>query len=173
MAKVDKKYFLRIIEVMKKLFLLTALFSYAALAQSGDALKPFATDYCTGYAEGTRTQPDLWKHCCVEHDLYFWAGGSREDRKATDLRLKHCVEATGAVGHARLIYSAVKIGGSSPIRFKSREWGNAFVERERYQALTSEETALIIQHLKNQDSELTPELKNLFYSQLNSRLVLP
>jgi hypothetical protein len=155
---------------MNILILLASLISYAAIAQDNGNLKPFLTDYCTGYAEGTRAQPDLWKHCCVEHDLYFWAGGSRDDRKATDLRLKHCVEATGAVEVARLIYAAVTVGGASPIRFKTKEWGHAFANRERYLALTTQETSLVIEHLEHQDTELTTELKNSFYEQLNSRL---
>lgn len=155
---------------MNILILLASLISYAAIAQDNGNLKPFLTDYCTGYAEGTREKPDLWKHCCVEHDLYFWAGGSRDDRKQTDLRLKHCVEATGEMEVARLIYAAVTIGGASPIRFKTKEWGHAFEKRERYLALTTQETALVIEHLEHQSTELSTELKNSFYEQLNSRL---
>lgn len=157
---------------MKILILLTALTAHAALAQNNEIIRPFATDYCTAYAEGTREKPDLWKHCCVEHDLYFWAGGSRDDRKATDLRLKHCVESTGQVRIARLIYAAVSLGGSSPIRFKTKEWGNAFEKRERYLSLTTEETSLLVEQLEHQNSELTTELKNSFYEQINSRLEL-
>lgn len=152
--------------------LLAFLISYAAIARDNGNLKPFLTDYCTAYAEGTRDQPELWKHCCVEHDLYFWAGGSREDRKETDLRLKHCVEDTGAVEIARLIYAAVTIGGASPIRFKTKEWGHAFEKRERYLVLSAEETALVINHLEHQNTDLSNDLKNSFYEQLNSRLDL-
>lgn len=159
-------------EAMKTFIILASLISYAAIAQNNETLKPFLTDYCTAYPEGTREQPDLWKHCCIEHDLYFWAGGSRDDRKETDLRLKHCVEATGEVEIARLIYAAVSLGGASPIRFKTKEWGHAFTKRERYLSLSSDETALVIRHIENQESELTPELKNSFYEQLNSRLEL-
>ena len=157
---------------MKILTLFACLISYAAIAQNDGTLKPFLTDYCTAYAEGTREKPELWKHCCIEHDLYFWAGGSRDDRKESDLRLKHCVEATGEVEIARLIYAAVSIGGASPIRFKTKEWGHAFENRERYLALTSDETTLIIDQLEQQPSELSLELKTSFYEQLNSRLEL-
>lgn len=157
---------------MNILILLASLISCAAIAQNNGNLKPFLTDYCTGYAEGTRQKPDLWKHCCVEHDLYFWAGGSRDDRKQTDLRLRHCVEATGEMEVARLIYAAVTIGGASPIRFKTKEWGHAFEKRERYLSLTQQETALVIEHLEHQSTELPIELKNSFYEQLNSRLDL-
>ena len=95
---------------MKIYLLLVSLISFSVMAKEDGNLKPFLTDYCTAYSEGTREHPDLWKHCCIEHDLYFWAGGSRDERKQTDLRLKHCVEATGEVEIARLIYLAVSIG---------------------------------------------------------------
>ena len=70
---------------MKKLFIFLTLIAFNCWAQSGRELKPFATDYCTLYVEGTRSQPNLWRHCCVEHDLYFWCGGNLEDKKATDI----------------------------------------------------------------------------------------
>lgn len=157
---------------MNIFILLMSLISFKTYANSTVTLKPFLTDYCTAYPEGTRDQPELWKHCCIEHDLYFWAGGSREDRKETDLRLKACVEATGEVEIARLIYAAVTIGGASPIRFKTKEWGHAFEGRERYLPLSAEETTMVMNQLDQQETELTPEMKNSFYEQLNSRLDL-
>lgn len=157
---------------MNIFILLVSLISFKTYANSTQPLKPFLTDYCTAYPEGTRDQPDLWKHCCIEHDLYFWAGGSRDDRKETDLRLKTCVEATGEVEIARLIYAAVTIGGASPIRFKTKEWGHAFEGRERYLSLSVDETTMVMNQLDQQETELTSEMKNNFYEQLNSRLDL-
>lgn len=152
------------------IFLAMIVCSFISHAQD-QSLKPFLTDYCTAYSEGTREKPDLWKHCCVEHDLYFWAGGSHDDRKETDLRLKSCVEATGEVAIARLIYLAVTIGGNSPIRFKTKEWGHSWEKRERYLSLTESETALILQAIETTSSQdLTPELRQSFKEQLNSRL---
>lgn len=156
---------------MRFLIFLSMIFcSFFSLAEA-QSLKPFETDYCTAYAEGTREQPELWKHCCVEHDLYFWAGGSHDDRKATDLRLKACVEATGEVQIARLIYLAVSIGGNSPIRFKTKEWGHSWTKRDRYLRLSEKETALILQALETTTSDdLSTELRQSFKEQLNSRL---
>lgn len=149
------------------LCLLVSSLSYSA---EREILKPFLTDYCTAYTEGTREQPDLWKHCCVEHDLYFWAGGSQEDRKKTDFRLKSCVEATGAVTQANLIYLAVSLGGSSPIRFRTKQWGHAWEFRSRYLSLNENETALVLQYIETLSGDVTPELKQSFKEQLNSRL---
>lgn len=150
------------------LFLL--LITSTVYGRNDVVLKPFLTDFCTSYAEGTRSQPDLWKHCCIEHDLYFWAGGSKADRKATDIRLRDCVAATGAETHARLIYTAVSIGGASPIRFKTKQWGHAFENRERYQSLSLEETNLVIEALKPGHPHVPGDLFSTFKNQLYSRL---
>lgn len=155
---------------MKKLFFFLALISFNAWSQTGPALKPFVTDYCTMYVEGTRAQPNLWRHCCVEHDLYFWAGGSLDEKKATDLRLKSCVEKTGAATQAVLIYTAVVIGGHSPVHIKGKQWGNTWENRPRYLTLTESESAQAIYYLGNHNFELPPELKQSFIEQLNSRL---
>ncbi len=157
---------------MNTLIILISLFSTTLFASEFLGPEPFSTDYCTSYPEGTRSRPNIWKHCCEEHDLYFWAGGSKEDRKVTDLRLRSCVEATGEVTQARLIYSAVTLGGRSPIRFKTRQWGNAFPERVRYQSLTLEETHELLQALEEQNPNLSVEIKQNFKSQLLSRLEL-
>ena len=139
-------------------------------AADSELLKPFLTDYCTSYPEGTRAQPELWKHCCEEHDLYFWGGGSLADRKAADLRLRSCVEATGAVTQARLMYTAVSIGGASPIRFKTKQWGHAFENRARYLSLSEAETTELSRHLELYNSDLDLALRQSFSDQLNSRL---
>lgn len=152
---------------MKHFFFVLA-FSVCAFAQTKP--DPFVTDYCTSYPEGTRERPGLWKHCCEEHDLFFWAGGSLEDRNATDLRLKSCVEATGEVLQARLMYLAVAIGGRSPIRFKTKQWGNAYPQRQRYLALTEEETLELLHGLSTQVPPVSPTLMQELSTQLNSRL---
>jgi len=155
---------------MKILPMILLLSSLQSWARSQTQLKPFVTDYCTAYVEGTREQPNLWKHCCEEHDLYFWAGGSLEDRKTSDLRLKSCVEKTGARTQAVLIYTAVSIGGSSPIRFKTKQWGHAWEGRQRYVSLTEDETSKIINHLDIHNQEMSADLKQSLKEQLNSRL---
>lgn len=153
------------------LFIFAATFSSFSNARA--TLKPFITDYCTAYAEGTRESPDQWKHCCVEHDLYFWAGGSLVDRKQTDLRLKNCVEDAGAPVQARLIYAAVTIGGQSPIRFRTKEWGHAWAGRVRYQSLSEQETSMLINYIELLDSQDVPSaLKQSFKEILNNRLDL-
>jgi hypothetical protein len=149
-------------------FLSAAMLS--AHAKKSSPLKPFLTDYCTAYYEGTRERPGVWKHCCLEHDLYFWAGGSRSDRQGTDFRLGKCVEATGEVEQARLMYAAVALGGLSPIKFRAKHFGNAWDNsRPRYIRLTSEETQVIIREVER-TKWLPQQLRDSFIRQLLSRL---
>lgn len=156
--------------LMKKFLLLLSLFTLNSWALTESALKPFVTDYCTLYVEGTRAQPNLWRHCCLEHDLYFWSGGSLEDKKVADLGLKSCVAKTGATVQSELIYAAVVIGGRSPVHIKDKAWGNTWGDRPRYLSLTESETAQAIYYLETNNSELSNELKQSYIEQLNSRL---
>ncbi len=154
-------------KIFNLFFLIISLNSYA---DEGLLPKPFATDFCTMYKEGSVNRPDAWKHCCVEHDLYFWAGGSQKDKKKTDLRLKSCVEKSGYPGQARLIYTAVTIGGASPFHIKDKQWGNAWDNRPRYLSLSEEETSAILLFLERNHFELPESLQQTFKEQLNSRL---
>lgn len=91
-------------------------------------LRPFETDYCTGFPEGTRSNPDLWKHCCIEHDLHFWAGGSIQARRRADRRIKECITEAGAPGIGKLMYLGIRLGALSPFKIKKKKWGNAWVD---------------------------------------------
>lgn len=122
-------------------------------------LLPFETDFCTGFREGTRENPELWKHCCVEHDLHFWAGGCAQARREADLRLRTCIREAGAPGYARLIYAGVRLGSLSPFKLKRKKWGNAWKDgRGTYRSLSPEDILTVEQHLRvTPYSELDPQ----------------
>jgi hypothetical protein len=151
---------------------LLKLFLTAFLLQTSApvwALEPFTTDYCTSYPEGTKNRPDLWKHCCLIHDLYFWAGGSEADRDAADWDLKLCVEETGKKKIAKLIYWAVRAGSRSPVKLPGKKWNNGWPERSYYQELSREDIHSIEQSLTS--SEVVPsQYRNQFLNKLHSRL---
>jgi hypothetical protein len=156
---------------MKWMLLFLTLFSLPSWSNSQSGLVPFETDFCTSYPEGTLRHPDQWKHCCIEHDLYFWAGGSSQDREKTDLRLRSCIESTGAKFQAKLMYYAVKIGGMSPVRFKSKQLGNAWgSSRSRYEKLNEQETFLILHDLEWENDSIPLPMKQSFKLQLLGRL---
>ncbi|MDY6882048.1 MAG: hypothetical protein V2J25_11065 [Desulfatiglans sp.] len=67
--------------------------------------KTFKTDGCS-------ICPDHdWVECCIEHDLAYWMGGTREERKEADIRLKECVGEKGHVISGHIMYWGVRIGG--------------------------------------------------------------
>ncbi len=146
------------------------LFSIFTPALRAEGLNNFKTDYCTGYSEGPRSMPNLWKHCCVEHDLYFWAGGSKKDRVKADEQLKVCVAQTGQKIHAQLIYLGVQLGGLSPFKIKNKQWGNGWNQRASYEKLTEKETLEIFHFLEINHPEISQNLKQSFIIQLQSRL---
>jgi hypothetical protein len=152
------------------LILVTLLFSHLAAASSGTQLSSFETDYCTNYPEGTLSEPDLWKHCCLIHDMYFWAGGEKVDRNNADLELRSCIEATGAINQARIMYYAVRAGSYSPVKYPDRKWNNGWKDRADFQVLSFEDIVLISEELNCGYEFISPEIKIHFILQLQSRL---
>lgn len=75
-------------------------------------LAPFSTDGCSLFPDGTFTNKTLWLDCCIEHDIAYWQGGTEEDRRNADQRLKDCIqERTGDAALAQLVYDAVRTWG--------------------------------------------------------------
>jgi len=100
------------------------LIIFVLLASSGNAneLKPFTTDGCSLWIDGTLEQPNLWRHCCVAHDLDYWQGGSEEQRKQSDANIQACVKAAQGPGMADYMYNNVRWGGS-PYWMNFYRWG--------------------------------------------------
>jgi hypothetical protein len=115
----------------------------------GSVLKPFVTDYCTNFAEGTKKEPNKWKECCLYHDLYFWAGGTISDRKNADLVLRNCIEKTGAHKIAEVMYLGVRLGSYSPIKYSDKKWSNGWSNRESFKALSIEDITRIEEELNS------------------------
>jgi hypothetical protein len=94
------------------------------VSASGQAneLKPFATDGCSLWIDGTPEQPNLWRHCCVAHDLAYWQGGSEATRKQADDDIQACVTEAQGKGMGNYIYTNVRWGGS-PYWMNYYRWG--------------------------------------------------
>jgi hypothetical protein len=73
----------------------------------GDPLppNPFRSDGCSCWPDGD------WVECCVEHDLPYWKGGTREARKDADLRLRECVSEKGHPIIGAVMFLGVRLGG--------------------------------------------------------------
>ena len=132
-------------------------------------LAPFETDYCTNYREGTRNKPEQWKHCCLIHDMNFWAGGTKQDRYSADLSLKNCVQDTGAYYEGQLMYLAVRSGSYSPIKYSNKRWNHGWRTRPNFQKLNVEDIDRIEAELLGGYDFITQEIKDSFVQYLRSR----
>lgn len=118
--------------------LLAAFLLMTGLAQAEDQLKPFTTDGCSEFPNGTQQQKDLWLHCCIAHDKKYWAGGTENERLLADRELRACVEAVGEPEIAALMLAGVRVGGSPSLNTPFR-WGYGWPFGRGYKALTPEE----------------------------------
>lgn len=104
-------------------FLIFLLITHViAHTSQANELKPFTTDGCSLWMDGTLEQPNLWRHCCVAHDLDYWMGGSEEQRKKSDENIQACVNEAQGSGMATYMYKNVRWGGS-PYWMNYYRWG--------------------------------------------------
>ncbi len=118
--------------------LAAALVLAAGPARAQDQLKPFTTDGCSEFPNGTPRQKDLWLKCCITHDKKYWAGGTYDERLQADRELRSCVAAVGEPAIAALMLAGVRVGGSPSLNTSFR-WGYGWPFGRGYQALTPEE----------------------------------
>ncbi|MFC3853233.1 hypothetical protein ACFOSD_10350 [Salinispirillum marinum] len=125
---------------MKKL-LATLILLPAAVA--ADNLRPFVSDGCSSFPNGTLQQNELWLSCCVTHDYAYWQGGTYQERLMADQALEDCVVAVGEPEIARLMLAGVRVGGTPflPTRFR---WGYGWPFPRGYKALTEDERAQVV-----------------------------
>lgn len=136
---------------MSRFIILVVLLSLSGTLSGRDlenqGLKTFTTDGCTLFIDGPPRQSQLWRHCCVEHDLRYWFGGSLNDRDTADLRLRSCVEKAASKTWADIIYWGVKTGQHSPIKFSHR-WSWGWIISRQMNPLTPEESHIAIEELR-------------------------
>lgn len=105
---------------------------------SASEIRPFESDGCSSFPNGTLWQNELWLACCTAHDYAYWQGGTFQERLAADRELEACVSAVGEPEIARLMLAGVRVGGTPylPTMFR---WGYGWPYPRGYKALTDEE----------------------------------
>jgi len=86
---------------------LVAILSSFATGQGSPAREmppDFKSDNCTAFPDGN------YADCCVEHDKDYYFGGSFEERRASDKRLRECVASKGKGWKRKLLANAMYIG---------------------------------------------------------------
>lgn len=99
------KYFIYAYLLVLQTIILNPQFANAQITND------FVSDGCTSAPNGN------WKHCCYEHDLLYWIGGTFEDRLTADNRLQMCMNDVGGPGH--IYYDFVRSAG---LTFWSSAW---------------------------------------------------
>lgn len=101
-------------------------------------LSPFNTDGCTKFDDGPAENPTLWQHCCVDHDISYWLGGTEAERLKVDEDFYQCIKATGESSPARLMYTGVRAAGG-PLGYNMYRWGYGWNRIRDYGPLSTEE----------------------------------
>lgn len=122
---------------MKRFFIATFIICFSLQAQAGK-LKPFTSDGCSSFPDGTRNQQNLWLDCCRKHDFDYWKGGTYAQRLDSDKALNVCVSQVGEPEIALLMLAGVRVGGSPffPTKFR---WGYGWPYPKFYGELSQKE----------------------------------
>ena len=123
--------------------LLFALIYFIPFIVSADNIKPFTTDGCSAFPDGTLQQSALWLSCCRAHDVAYWQGGTYDERLIADKQLHQCVANVGEPNIAYLMLAGVRVGGS-PYFPSTFRWGYGWSYPRGYQALTNDEKQQIM-----------------------------
>lgn len=105
---------------------------------NAENIKPFTSDGCSSFPDGTFKQNELWLGCCTAHDYSYWQGGTYNERLEADKELRECVKSVGEPQIAQLMLAGVRVGGS-PFFPTSFRWGYGWSYPRWYQALTDDE----------------------------------
>ena len=120
---------------------------FVSFTASAENIKPFTSDGCSVFPDGTFEQKELWLSCCTVHDYAYWQGGTYEERLIADKELRQCVSKVGEPQIANLMLAGVRVWGS-PYLPASFRWGYGWSYSRWYKALTKEEKKQI-ELLKN------------------------
>ena len=123
-----------------RIFAIATLVACTGCASS-QTIRPFTTDGCSRFPDGTLSQRELWKHCCLEHDKAYWRGGTRAERRDADRELGHCVGEAKDAALGFLMSKAVRVGGS-PWWPTSYRWAYGWPYGRGYRALSDEDRRL-------------------------------
>jgi hypothetical protein len=130
-----------------RLWLLLCTLLFVAPTVKSDSLKPFTTDGCSMFPDGTYHQQSLWLNCCIQHDLAYWKGGTEQQRLAADQSLEQCVSQVGEPEIAKLMLAGVRVGGS-PYFPTSYRWGYGWSYQRGYKLLSDEEKQQVAAELR-------------------------
>ena len=131
-------------------------------------IKPFTTDGCSFFPDGTFEVSVKWKHCCIAHDFAYWKGGTYIEREHADDDLQRCVSNLGEENISALMWLGVRIGGS-PNFSTSYRWGYGWPESRGFQPLSPTDKEKVAAKVKLISSDLA-QILNLNKATEQSKL---
>jgi protein tyrosine phosphatase (PTP) superfamily phosphohydrolase (DUF442 family) len=132
------KHIVRLLTDRLIILLFTILILFTATA-FGAEIRPFSSDGCSLFPDGTLSERTKWCGCCFSHDQTYWQGGSKTERQTADAALRDCVqEQTGDAVLAETMYLGVRAGGHPALPVWYR-WGYGWDYGRGYQPLSAEE----------------------------------
>jgi hypothetical protein len=126
---------------MRLVFVIVSFFISVSI--HADEIKPFTSDGCSSFPDGTFKQKELWLSCCTAHDYAYWQGGTYLERLIADKELRKCVSNVGEPQIAKLMLAGVRVGGS-PYFPTSFRWGYGWSYPRWYKALSELEKKQIL-----------------------------
>jgi len=128
------------------LVLLTIILLSICSASASD-LHDFTSDGCTLFPDGNSKDRALWCDCCLAHDIAYWQGGTKVERKRADEKLRACVmDSTRNKALADMMYDGVRAGGHPAFPTWYR-WGYGWKYGRKYSPLTVQEKQLVRERL--------------------------
>lgn len=128
---------------MKLFILLSLIFSANTFAMEEEtALFPFSTDGCSMYPN--QNFHGDWLHCCIAHDIKFWYGGTKAEKKKADKELSQCVSNATNRAHGEIMRAGVTIGGNPSHLKLPWEWGYGWYISKKFDRLTPELATVVL-----------------------------
>ena len=126
--------------------IVVVLFLFWVGVVNAQTIKPFSSDLCTHYPNHNKKgslRP--YTECCFRHDLEYWIGGSRADRRRADKNLMACFEEKSTVGRSKIVHAGVRI-------FGKKYWGYAWkYTKPAYWEITPAQKEKVLQSLSESD----------------------
>ncbi|ALO35259.1 hypothetical protein CMT41_11405 [Colwellia sp. MT41] len=132
---------------MKTWLVIILLAITSTTVYSADEIKPFISDGCSSFPDGTLEDKDLWLSCCTAHDFAYWVGGTYQDRVEADESLRLCVTNVGEPVIAKLMLAGVRVGGTPYLPTKFR-WGYGWPYPRGYKVINEQENKKVQAQLK-------------------------
>ena len=144
-----------------------------AFQVSAEQISDFKSDGCSHFPDGTLEHKNLWCDCCIAHDIAYWQGGTRLQKKVADQALRDCVvNKTGNQLLADTMYIGVTVGGLPvyPIWYR---WGFGWPYGRGFQVLSTSEKTQVqhkLQAYKNAGADLNCNFEYPLFHELKQGL---